>query len=169
MTAERRVSEDIEKFIPADLEYVPDPTSQEQAVAFLRGILPPPYFSDTDIKATTNEHVEFVDQGANFERVVCPFCFTQLSIKWWHDAMDRAYETHFANLEVTTPCCDSRSSLNDLVYEWPAGFARFVLELREPYYPDEQGVLHPLHLTAEQHQSLQHILNCELRTIWAHY
>ena len=30
------------------------------------------------------------------------------------------------------PCCGAATSLHDLDYDWPAGFARFVLQAREP-------------------------------------
>ena len=31
------------------------------------------------------EEVSFVDAGANFERVLCPACGTELSVNWWQD------------------------------------------------------------------------------------
>jgi hypothetical protein len=30
------------------------------------------------------------------------------------------------------PCCGAATSLNDLVYEWPQGFARWALEIMNP-------------------------------------
>jgi hypothetical protein len=38
----------------------------------------------------------------------------------------------FDNLIATVPCCGGQSSLNDLEYEWPCGFARFELALWNP-------------------------------------
>ncbi len=47
-------------------------------------------------------------------------------------AMDRAHDAQFGDLAVIVPCCEMRFSLDDLCYEWPAGFARFLLEARSP-------------------------------------
>lgn len=33
---------------------------------------------------------------------------------------------------IRVPCCGAVTSLSDLDYRWPAGFARFVLEASEP-------------------------------------
>jgi hypothetical protein len=111
------------------------------------------------VDARTTETVEFIDQGGNFERVVCPACSAEIPIGWWQDAMDEAYEGHFENLEVTTPCCQTMTTLNDLQYEWPAGFGRFCLEAMNPnIFP----------FPREQVDNLAQILGCELRVIWAH-
>ena len=47
-------------------------------------------------------------------------------------AMDQAYRFSFVDLAVSVPCCNAQLSLNDLRYEWPAGFARFILEAQSP-------------------------------------
>ena len=105
------------------------------------------------------ERVEFVDQGGNFEGVYCPVCGADLG-EWWPAAMDRAHAGHFADLAVTAPCCGAALSLNDLRYEWPAGFARFVLEAMNPGVPD---------LPATTLAELEQRLGAPLRVIWAHY
>jgi hypothetical protein len=46
--------------------------------------------------------------------------------------MGEAYEAEFATLEVATPCCGEAMSLNDLRYDWPAGFAHASLTVAEP-------------------------------------
>ena len=75
--------------------------------------------------------------------------------------MDRAAADDFEALAVTLPCCGASSTLNDLVYHWPAGFARYVLEAMNP---GPAGFLDP-----EQLAQLQLDLGCELRQINAHY
>lgn len=70
--------------------------------------------------------------------------------------MDAAYASHFADLTTTTPCCGASGSLNDLHYEWPAGFARFTLEALNPNADlDDQHLL-----------TLESILGCPVRVIW---
>lgn len=56
--------------------------------------------------------------------------------------MSRASVSGFANLMIVMPCCDGVTSLNSLRYEWPAGFARFILQAMNPGIED---------LTGEQH------------------
>ena len=104
--------------------------------------------------------MSFIDCGSNFESVSCPTCGTDLD-QWWPDAVNSAFEaSHFAELAVTLPCCGVAASLNDLKYEWPAGFARFVLEVVEPHVGE---------LGAEIVARLEHIFGGHLRIIWAHY
>jgi len=113
-----------------------------------------------EITCETTDEVRFVDQGGNFERILCPFCNHELNVEdWWHSAMNKAYESKFRSLEVQTPCCRRQTSLNDLRYEWPAGFARFDLSARNP-----QVRSLPDHVQSE----LEQILKCSLRQIWAH-
>ena len=79
-----------------------------------------------------HEEPVFVDQGENFDEVRCQSCGQELEMEWWQDAMDSAGENGFAKLAVQVPCCKAKTSLNDLQYRYPAGFARFVLEASEP-------------------------------------
>jgi hypothetical protein len=60
---------------------------------------------------------------------------------------------------IETPCCSHNLSLNDLDYHWPAGFARYHLEARDP-----SG-----EFTDEHRAAVEGILHCSLRLIWAHY
>jgi hypothetical protein len=73
--------------------------------------------------------------------------------------MDTAGASEFKNLSITTPCCGHSTTLNDLNYVWPAGFARFVLEVRSPNIKQT---------TPEQDQTLSEALGLELRKIWVH-
>lgn len=89
-----------------------------------------------DVQAIVHDDIAFIDQGENFEEVRCPSCKKSLDMDWWQEAMGAAGEKGFADLTVRVPCCRSRTSLNELDYRWPAGFARFVLEASEPELPD---------------------------------
>jgi hypothetical protein len=52
--------------------------------------------------------------------------------------MDRAYDGEgFTALNISTPCCGFQTSLKDLKYGWPVGFARFFLEA---FNPGAQGL-----------------------------
>ncbi len=149
------MSDDYLRLIPTDPEFVPDCLRREKAQGLLASYLP---LAD-GIEAQLFETVKFIDQGSNFERVSCPACLAKLDVSWWGSAMNSSYKSDFADLRVTVPCCGTRLSLNDLRYEWPAGFARFVLQALNP--GDR--------LTEIQVKSLEDALACSLRVIWAHY
>ena len=74
--------------------------------------------------------------------------------------MDTAYKTCFERLDSITPCCTQPISLNELNYDWPAGFAKFVIEIQEPNIKGFE---------ADQVQHLKKIIGIELRQIWAYY
>jgi hypothetical protein len=143
------------KLIPTSPEYVPRDTVQRWACDFLESFFP----GAQETTCETTEGVRFIDQGQNWERVRCPVCGSELDPEWWSQAMDAAYQTGFANLLVNVPCCGAVSSLNDLQYELPAGFARFVLKVRDP---DKD-------IDDEQLITLEQVLGCKLRKIWARY
>jgi len=116
------------RIIPLDPGHVPDPESQERALALIRTLVP----AAAELRAAVRDEIVFVDPGGNLESIACPRCGEQLSFAWWSDAMDTAHALRFSDLVTEVPCCRARASLNDLEYEWPAGFARFVIEAREP-------------------------------------
>jgi hypothetical protein len=137
--------------IPTDPRYIPHPDSAQAANEYLVSVLP-----TEDIIWIASDSVTFVDCGNNFERVSCPACGRELAIPVWQQMMDAAYETEFADLTVTMPCCGAVGSLNDLHYEWPAGFASFSLEVLNPTTDlDEQQIAH-----------VESLLGCSLRKIW---
>jgi len=110
------------------------------------------------VTARLEESVGFFHPGSNGSEIHCPACGADASY-WWAGAMDTAWESHFDNLTVTAHCCGASVSLNDLRYEGPAGFGRFVLEARNPDIAD---------LRPSQLAQLQTTLGCTLRTIWVH-
>jgi hypothetical protein len=70
--------------------------------------------------------------------------------------MSDAFDEHFADLTLSLPCCMVVSSLNELEYQAPAGFARFTLEARNPNADIEE----------DQVRMLEEILGCKLRKVW---
>ena len=62
---------------------------------------------------------------------------------------------------LTVPCCGTQVRMDELRYEWPVGFARFVIEIWNPDpWPEE---LEPVT------QQLAFSVGSSLRAIWAHY
>lgn len=149
------MSDSFLRLIPIDPKYVPNQQAQSVAEELLLSLGQ----WNEEISSKCYEEIIFVDQGENFERIVCPLCKTELDINWWQEAMSEASENKFMNLEISLPCCKQRSSLNELEYLWPAGFSRFVIEARNP----------KSELNATDFESLEKILNCKLRKIIANY
>lgn len=73
--------------------------------------------------------------------------------------MNKAHQKQYMDLNVIVPCCESRTSLNELKYEWPTGFSRFSIEILNPNRD----------LTDTELQSIETILDSKLRKIRAHY
>jgi len=61
---------------------------------------------------------------------------------------------------VTLPCCGAGSHLEELRYEWPQGFARFVLEARNANIGGPTDV---------DDQEVAGLLGTPVRRILAHY
>ena len=101
--------------------------------------------------------IAFIDSGGNWEGVFCPTCGDDAE-GWWADAMAAAAADHFQNLVATTPCCNTATSLNDLVYKPPAGFARFVIEIRDPSTAPPPDMM----------RALEVALGHPLRLVWFH-
>jgi hypothetical protein len=146
------MSESYLTLITDDPEYVPDAAKRETALSLFTSL-----FADADeLGVRVTNEVEFIHPGGNFECVRCPGCAAECDIDWWLSAMDSAYEKRFTDLAVTMPCCGIESSLNTLAYEGPAGFARFVLEARNP---DND-------VSNEEKAALERAAGCSLRKVW---
>ena len=87
--------------------------------------------------------LQFIDCGENFERISCPRCACVITIDQWHDWMEEDWhgEEGFHLHTHETPCCKTSLTLNELIYEWPQGFARWLIaarnEGRGPLTPEE--------------------------------
>jgi hypothetical protein len=118
------------RLIPTDPHWTPEPERIDRARAVLGA-----FFPARAVEAQTYPSVIFIDQGENFEEVRCPGCRTALDVDWWGERMNRAATHGFADLAVRCPSCALDTTLNDLDYRLPAGFARFELTVREPLRP----------------------------------
>ncbi len=78
---------------------------------------------------------------------------------WWSEKMDKASEHQFTELHVKVPCCDGETSLNDLQYDWCAGFARFSIEILNP---SSENINHCMNKLEEK-------LFCSIKKVVAYY
>lgn len=148
------MSDDFLVFIPNKADYAPPEPAQDRALQKLKNI----FGQDIEIECETFPELQFVSCFENFERIFCPVCGAEISIEDWHEQFDSAYESEFKDLKFITPCCNAKSSLNDLVYDWPQGFAHFEIRVMNP--ADD--------ISDKDLQLLSDILGCGIRKIWQH-
>jgi hypothetical protein len=148
------MSDNYLRFIPTVPEYVPSAKQIDQALTVLSERV-----IESVPRIAVERAVRFVDPGSNLESIACPRCGAKLDFGWWGQAISLASQNGFQNLQVEVPCCGRSMSLNDLEYTWPAGFARFLIEYRNPPADVGDAVL----------RALREALGVPLRKIWAHY
>jgi hypothetical protein len=149
------LSNDWLQIIPTDPMFVPDESGTRAITAMVNTLVPHAERVDVIDEAK----VVFVDAGSNFESVGCGSCGAVLDLDWWSEQMNSAHEHEFSDLATTTPCCGQSTTLNDLDYDWPQGFARWRIEVRSP------GVGR---LSAETEQALSDALGHPVRLIYTH-
>lgn len=148
------MSATIFKLIPEDVHFVPDKGNVEQVRSYLVSIFP-----SATVSVEQTEEIQFVDQGENFVQIACPNCDAVLDLKWWHNAMDSAWQSAFKELDVQLPCCSAYSTLHGLRYDFPAGFSRLIFEIENP----EEEV------RTEHLRRVEQLLGCEIRMVNARY
>ena len=146
-------------FIPTDHRCVPPVAAHEEARLHVERRLPG-IVGTVQVSISVSEHPEIVHGFANFENVVCPYCWDFLTDWWGDEALPVAERSNFENLSVVLPCCERHASLNELHYYFPLGFARFQLEALNPNVGPKlpQGLL----------RELEAILGCRLRVVRQH-
>ena len=142
------------RIISTNPSYIPVKEKQEQAKDFLTTL-----YSINVINSIYLDTIEFVDQGQNFDSIICPFCTKDIDIENWQNAMEKAELSQFTQLTFITPCCSKMTSLNDLRYVTTAGFAKFILTVDDPEKEIESNEI----------AELQLILNTPLKIIYTHY
>ena len=144
------------RLIPTRPEFVPSNESSEAAAGKLRELMP----NADRIEVIRFEEIQFVDQGGNFERVLCPECGADVTERF-SEWMETAFRSGFKMRNVSLPCCGKDADLNDLDWQWPAGFATFMLEAMNPQLPGW--------LPDDDRRDLEAILGCDIRQIYSHY
>lgn len=117
---------------PTDPEWAPDPDQQALATAAIARLVPSAAAGQPEL--TRNANVEFIDAGANFGSIRCPLCREELAMNWWDGHMSGQYSADhgFRLKPINAPCCGAMTTLNELAYEWPLGFARWTASVVYP-------------------------------------
>ncbi|MDE6761683.1 MAG: hypothetical protein K2J90_13570 [Lachnospiraceae bacterium] len=114
----------ITKIIPVKYDYIADEEQTQAAIMYIKEIVP-----DCQIEAEVFETTQFVDCGGELEVIKCPDCGEDISFGWWGEVMEKAAEKEFSDLSVKLLCCGRDSSLNDLEYYLPCGYARMEITI----------------------------------------
>jgi hypothetical protein len=156
------VSDTILRLHATDPEYQPDEevrTRARDAAAILF-----PGADQIDIK--TYGQVTLIDCGENLTRIACPHCGATLSGEWWAERLSdladgKGWEPADVDAPLSAPCCQQDVSLRTLHYDWPVGFARFTVDIRNPEpWPDEATV---------PAKALSEAIGVPMSGLWAHY
>ena len=125
------MSDTVYRIIPKNPNFLPPENTIKQLLSLLTNLN-----VKGDVTWKKYDNPTFIDCGGNFTFVSCPSCNEVIADVIWGDMMDKCYENgHFYNLETVTPCCDFKTTLNDLKYDWDCGFAKFVIEILNPEKP----------------------------------
>lgn len=142
------------RYVPSDPYFLPPVDVADSARKLLWTFLP----DAEEVSARHFERPMFIDPGGNWSGVLCSVCGADAE-SWWSAAVMVAARQDFASFDTVTPCCQSKVSLNDLHYVWPAGFGRFVLDAMNPNV-DGLSTAHIARLEA--------LLGCSVREISQH-
>lgn len=148
------MSDTIYKIIACEPDFEPTQEVGSNVVEHLKGCI-----SADSVEIKQYGQVSFIDCGGNLESIACSCCGEELPFDWWGEAMEQAAQSEFEELKVVVPCCNREVSLNELEYDFPCGFGRWEIEVRNP-----QG-----ELTSEIMQELTKILGVEVKVVKAHY
>ncbi|MFZ6818535.1 hypothetical protein [Undibacterium sp. Ji22W] len=121
------------QYVPKDPSFQPSPSAAATAELLLRAWLP----ELESVESKFHEEVTFFKGGANFSGSHCPACEANTE-SWWADAIEAAAQTGFTNLNCVASCCGASVSLNELKYDWPAGFASYSLAAMNPKVGDSR-------------------------------
>lgn len=113
------------QLIPQDPRAVPAQDAANEAARLLRRYMP----RAEDISVYASPAIRFFHPGENWTGVDCPACGKSAD-GWWDEARTNAITTQI--LTAKAPCCGAEISLNDMDFDSPSGFARFVLEAANP-------------------------------------
>ena len=161
------MSDDYLKIIPTSPDHVPPKRTHKRAVALLESFFP----EGEEFESEVYDKTEFIDQGENIEAAICPNCKKRLNldhsneddpiVAWWYGLSETMEDADLTSITTKMPCCGQIACLMDIEFDWPAGFARFELNVMNPNVKDN--------LTKTQLLQLEEILGCPLKQVRAHY
>lgn len=143
------------KLIPTDPKYIP---TQTQQIEVLRALIKK--YPRYEINSVVTNEINFIDNAGYWSSISCNICNEEIPVDFWQAAMSESYTTHFVDLTFETPCCQRILNLNDIIYDSPAGFARYSIVVIDLGYEVKNE---------ELVGKLEAILDQEIRIVWANY
>jgi hypothetical protein len=130
----RSVGEFIVYLIPTDPTWQPTQEAADRTAieaCILAGV-PRNIHPSVDVKFF--RRITVAHPMENLERIGCPRCGGEIDVEWFNQLVDLSSPNRdgFEDLTTTVPCCGDLVSLDDLEYDWPAGFSRFRINLWNP-------------------------------------
>ena len=156
------MSDQIIKIIPCDPHFVlnmPNDSDKAKKINDILQHIKSDTIAHNEISTTFGQQPAFIDCGSNLASISCPNCNQEISFEWWGQAMDNAHASNFEGLTVTTPCCNTKTSLNNLEYDMPCGFASFYISIANPKAEPTQNDL----------EQIEGVLGVPVKTVIAHY
>jgi hypothetical protein len=136
------VSDDTTTLIPVDPQHVPSADRLKRAFARFKKVAKLAKLHSA-VELLVNDTPMFFHAGANWNGTVkCPSCGAEAdSTDWWDELVQRdslgeeapsdsecmALGGSFKLEKYPIPCCGAEHTLNELIYDWPQGFARCAL------------------------------------------
>ena len=76
--------------------------------------------------------LQFIDCGEDFQSASCPHCNAEIAMETWHTWMEEDWhgEEGFHLHRHKTSCCGQDINLNEIIYDLPQGFARWMASAR---------------------------------------
>ncbi len=147
------MSDNIMYLLAADPLAMPSVERREWTELLVRNLCPGAH----EIVVHADDLPELYLAMTNLEATYCPHCAANLD-EWWPQAVDTWWKGGRRDLGAVVPCCREPTSLNELDYDWPQGFARFAIEILNPSHDLEPGEL----------DTISRAAGMLLRVVWAH-
>lgn len=128
------MSDHILRIYPVDRDLSPPQVLDEELVAEVTRLYRPfePHGTDAEVMRFARPHM--IDGGAELSGATCPRCGSAFSLDWegWGgDDWDAA--SWYADSTRDVPCCGLTVRLDELGYSAPTAFARFSLDITNPF------------------------------------
>jgi hypothetical protein len=118
------VSDDYIRLIPTQVTWKPTESAAESAASYVTGLFAGVNGSADEVTTEFYDEVAFIDSGVNTSTAKCRSCGNSVDLEWVFEVVDER-GADLSHLDVNLPCCEATTSLNDLEYDWPMGFASF--------------------------------------------
>jgi hypothetical protein len=146
--------------IPTEVSWQPTDEAAAEAEAYARRVFRDPDGVGQEVLVWFYDRVTAVDAGESLVQISCPRCDGDIPIAWY-DSLIEETKGKFETLDVMVPCCGALVSLDTLRFDWPCGFARFEIAVRNPARGEYE-------FTSEELDMLAAILGHPVRQILAH-